>query len=656
MKTSKLQLLFLIIAFCTCTLQAVANDTITLSMKNLIYTKLHYITATAGEQFKVNYSNTSTTYYYTGTGVFMPIEYLCNTNQDNITCTIVALSENCLFTEFKPDGRTTSLDLSLCPSIVKLLASNVATKALTNLNLQNCVNLENLSCSYHPLYNLDISHCKALKELDCAENNLSNLVLHDSVMLNGFGINNNHLSLSNIYAITLQTLYPEWSYCCCQTLPQINVEVGDPVDFSSEHVFEGILTNYWVSRDGQPISESDFTFNDGVFTFHYFGNYKVTRQNSAVVCRDGSYVSTPIMVSSNTSDATLSSLTVTNCSTTQFELAPEYQWDIFNYDVDVNYTTSLVCISATPAYSQATVSGNGTFPLEVGENIFTITVTSADGTAELEYTVTVTRAAPNTDATLLNLAVSTGELTPEFSSIIHDYTVDVAYSTNSINITATTNDPKATISGTGWKQLAVGENIFTVTVTAEDGVTTLEYTITVTRAAPNTDATLLDLAVSTGELTPEFSSIIHDYTVDVTYSTSSINITATASDPYASISGTGWKQLAVGENVFTITVIAEDGITTLEYTVTVTRADDVGISESVLAGISIEPNPTTGELRIESGELTIENVEVLDISGRKQKVESKKENVLDISHLPTGIYFVKISTETGEVVRKVVKE
>jgi len=30
--------------------------------------------------------------------------------------------------------------------------------------------------------------------------------------------------------------------------------------------------------------------------------------------------------------------------------------------------------------------------------------------------------------------------------------------------------------------------------------------------------------------------------------------------------------------------------------------------------------------------------------------------VLDISHFPAGVYFVKIQTETGEIVRKVVKQ
>ena len=44
--------------------------------------------------------------------------------------------------------------------------------------------------------------------------------------------------------------------------------------------------------------------------------------------------------------------------------------------------------------------------------------------------------------------------------------------------------------------LSVGSNVITVEVTAEDDLTTRTYTVTVTRAAPSTDATLRWLALS----------------------------------------------------------------------------------------------------------------------------------------------------------------
>jgi len=86
----------------------------------------------------------------------------------------------------------------------------------------------------------------------------------------------------------------------------------------------------------------------------------------------------------------------------------------------------------------------------------------------------------------------------------------------------------------------------------------------------------------------------------------------------------------------------------------------VGIIGSLQeSNIKIYPNPTTGELRIENGDLKIENVEVHDVYGRKHMFQTSQtfaEIVINISHLSAGIYFVKISTEAGQVIKKVLKE
>jgi hypothetical protein len=67
--------------------------------------------------------------------------------------------------------------------------------------------------------------------------------------------------------------------------------------------------------------------------------------------------------------------------------------------------------------------------------------------------------------------------------------------------------------------------------------------------------------------------------------------------------------------------------------------------------IKIYPNPVKDELRIESGDLKIESVEILDLSGKKISTNS-----IDVSPLPQGIYFVKLETEKGIVTKKIIKE
>jgi len=98
---------------------------------------------------------------------------------------------------------------------------------------------------------------------------------------------------------------------------------------------------------------------------------------------------------------------------------------------------------------------------------------------------------------------------------------------------------------------------------------------------------------------------------------------------------------------------------TADATIEAIFSEKVGINENKFENIIIYPNPTTRELRIESDEKRIENVEFFDVFGKKvldQNFLNSLEALIDISHLPAGFYFLKINTEAGEVIKKVLKE
>ena len=82
--------------------------------------------------------------------------------------------------------------------------------------------------------------------------------------------------------------------------------------------------------------------------------------------------------------------------------------------------------------------------------------------------------------------------------------------------------------------------------------------------------------------------------------------------------------------------------------------------KSALENITIYPNPTTGELQVTSYELQVTNVEIFDVYGRKLSshhlITLSSHRKIDISHLNSGIYFVKISTVAGEVIKKIIKQ
>ncbi|MCL2289989.1 MAG: S8 family peptidase [Bacteroidetes bacterium] len=82
--------------------------------------------------------------------------------------------------------------------------------------------------------------------------------------------------------------------------------------------------------------------------------------------------------------------------------------------------------------------------------------------------------------------------------------------------------------------------------------------------------------------------------------------------------------------------------------------------KNALENVTIYPNPTTGELQVTSYELQIESIEILDVYGRKLSsnhlITSSSHHKIDLSYLNSGIYFVKVATNHGEVVKKVVKQ
>ena len=74
--------------------------------------------------------------------------------------------------------------------------------------------------------------------------------------------------------------------------------------------------------------------------------------------------------------------------------------------------------------------------------------------------------------------------------------------------------------------------------------------------------------------------------------------------------------------------------------------------------ITVFPNPANEQLTINNEQLIINNVEIFDVMGRPvvgSNLCVRPATTIDISHLPSGVYFVKIYTENGVVTQKVVK-
>ncbi|MCL2286412.1 MAG: S8 family serine peptidase [Firmicutes bacterium] len=98
---------------------------------------------------------------------------------------------------------------------------------------------------------------------------------------------------------------------------------------------------------------------------------------------------------------------------------------------------------------------------------------------------------PSTDATLSSLDVSGFTLSPEFASNVLNYTTQVPHDVTSVVVNYTTTHANAIVTVTGNTYLMVGSNTVTVTVVAEDGTTTIVYTINVVREGNDYTGTVL---------------------------------------------------------------------------------------------------------------------------------------------------------------------
>ncbi len=98
-------------------------------------------------------------------------------------------------------------------------------------------------------------------------------------------------------------------------------------------------------------------------------------------------------------------------------------------------------------------------------------------------------------------------------------------------------------------------------------------------------------------------------------------------------------------------------ITSTDYgDIIITNSNGTGIAEVENASVRIYPNPVKDFLQIENDKSKINQIEVLDLSGKIIYQFNNLTDHIDVSTLSQGIYFVKVETEKGIVTKKFVKE
>ena len=176
--------------------------------------------------------------------------------------------------------------------------------------------------------------------------------------------------------------------------------------------------------------------------------------------------------------------------------------------------------------------------------------------------VTVTAAPKSNDAGVRSVTVADIEAAAGENNT---YTVTVPYGTDVTagSFVIVTSDSGATVGA-----LTHDGNVWSFTITAEDGVTSRTYTVTVsfTEAPKSNDAGVRSITVAGVKAK---TSVNNEYTVTVPYGT---NVTASSFVIITNHARATVGALTHIKNVWYFTVTAEDGVTTASYTVTVTTA------------------------------------------------------------------------------------
>ena len=184
------------------------------------------------------------------------------------------------------------------------------------------------------------------------------------------------------------------------------------------------------------------------------------------------------------------------------------------------------------------------------------------------------------DLKLTGITVSTGTLVPPFDPDIKDYSMTVASTTESIDITG--SSPDGTMSYTPPMPAAItnGTNRITIRSVSPDRKETNTIQIVVYR--PSSDAFLSGLSIDSGTLSPSFSPDTTRYYSYLPANTVSVIVDATAAENGTIVyTPSQPSTLSEGSNRIVVQVTAEGGSTTKKYCIDLYRLGEEYASSSI---------------------------------------------------------------------------
>lgn len=255
-----------------------------------------------------------------------------------------------------------------------------------------------------------------------------------------------------------------------------------------------------------------------------------------------------------------------------------------------NSVTKINNIVAVADSQYATV-GTITTPLNlsVGDNYFTVRVTSEDPNVYDDYSIRIVR---DEDTTLSDLeALVDGNNQISYDGSVGPYSFSVGYEVTQMTVNYTAKASSAaniTVTGDGLVNLQTGTNNYEVVVQSNlnpNSKTT--YTITVTRASGSNDAFIETYTTEDGQvINVTKTQFEYTYVLPKTCTLFNPTITYSSGAKYTDIS-TMDRTLTAGINTKTISVTSQNDSVTNQYKFTIIIADSANPSDPLITDINV---------------------------------------------------------------------
>lgn len=196
----------------------------------------------------------------------------------------------------------------------------------------------------------------------------------------------------------------------------------------------------------------------------------------------------------------------------------DFKKDVFEYELTVPSDTDKVELKATPNNANATFVddfGSRKVNLDYGENEVLVKVKSESGEIQVYKLVIIREDDRNTNNNLKEVIINSGKIKLNLSKTKVNYTIKT-YKLKTLEVDAIAVDAKALVKVDIPKEIVVGDNVVTITVTSENGEEKV-YTITFANSDKTIDTKLKTLYIKGYEIDFDKNTMVYQIVYNKKY-------------------------------------------------------------------------------------------------------------------------------------------